>query len=118
MTPCRAVVSAITFFLVRGNAINKQVRTNKDYPIKSTPRGVQVSFRGHLLRTGPPAEKMRSWLVNYPEVYIQSVVPCIRARESTFKQTELWSDPQYRIHSTNRRMARRMRRHIAEDARD
>ena len=84
----------------------------KDYPIEIRDEHWSISLTGEILLTGAPAEKVRRWLVNYPQHYITIVVPFIRKREPSFKPNELWIDQNGRIHITNKKAAHRMRRRL------
>ncbi len=89
----------------------------EDYPIEVGPDDMSLSLTGDLLITGPAAEKIRRWLVNYPRFYPQSVVPYIRVREPSFRPDQVWIDPKGRIHITNPRLVERMRRHLTGNLR-
>jgi hypothetical protein len=87
---------------------------DSDYPIEIRDHDMSVSVGGDVIITGKPAEKIRRWLVNYPGSYMKDVVPFIRAKEASFKPTELWIDGDARIHITNRNIVERIKRHLRE----
>jgi hypothetical protein len=91
-----------------------QTPFEKDYPIEIRDEDWSVSLKGDVLLTGEPAEKVRRWLVNYPQYYPRVVVPYIRKHEPSFRPNQIWIDQNGRIHITNKRVAQRMRRYLQQ----
>ncbi len=97
--------------------MTNQQKDSTDYPIRIRDKDACLSLNGDVVITGRAAEQIRRLLLNYPEFYANSVVPFIRKREPSFKPTELWIDPEGRIHITNRRIVRRVWHHLSQRAR-
>ena len=83
-----------------------------DYPIEFRRENMSISLEGDLLITGPPAEKVRRLLLNYPLFYKRYIVPFLKQREASFQPNECWIDPAGRVHLTNRQIVKRMRAHL------